>query len=171
MKRRLLLTATVMLAVAAAQAAGGGKSETSPYATAFARLKALAGDWEAETDMGKAHLNYEVIGGGTAVVERETGEKMAPMMTVYYMDGQRLLLTHYCMAGNQPRMQARAFNPETGELEFEFLDATNLGTAGAGHMHNAKFRLADDHHLITEWEFYENGTQKFKENAQYTRVK
>jgi hypothetical protein len=74
------------------------------------------------------------------------------------------------MAGNQPRMQARSFNPETGEVAFEFLDATNL-TAGAGHMHNAKFRIADHDHLVTEWEFYENGQKKFGESAQYTRVR
>jgi hypothetical protein len=86
------------------------------------------------------------------------------------VDGGRLLLTHYCMVGNQPRMQAKAFNPETGELNFQFLDATNLTSSGTGHMHNAKIRLVDNNHLTTEWQFYENGKQKFSEAAQYTRV-
>ena len=35
-------------------------------------------------------------------------------------------------------MQARAFNPETGEVDFEFLDATNLAPGG-GRMHSASF--------------------------------
>jgi hypothetical protein len=74
------------------------------------------------------------------------------------------------MAGNQPRMQARAFNAETGEVEFQFLDATNL-KPGGGHMHNAKIRLTDNDHFSSEWEFYENGQQKMAETAQYTRVK
>jgi len=87
------------------------------------------------------------------------------------VDGDRLLLTHYCMAGNQPRMQARSFNPETGEVAFEFLDATNLTTSAAGHMHNAKIRVADHDHLVTEWEFYENGQKKMSDIAQYTRVR
>jgi hypothetical protein len=169
MKRHLFVLATALLAAAALQAAGP-KSEDSAGPAAYARLKTLVGEWEADTQMGKAHISYELIAGGTSLVERESAEKMPAMLTVYYLDGDRLLLTHYCMAGNQPRMQARAFNPETGEVAFEFLDATNL-TPGGGHMHNAKIRIADHDHLNTEWEFYENGQRKMAETTQYTRVK
>jgi len=169
MKRHLVAIATVLLAGIAAHAAGP-KSEDAPGPAAYARLKTLVGEWEATTSMGKAHVSYELIAGGTSLVERESGEKMPVMETVYYLDGDRLLLTHYCMAGNQPRMQARSFNPETGEVAFEFLDATNLAPGG-GHMHNAKIRATDHDHLNTEWEFYENGQRKMAETAQYTRVK
>jgi hypothetical protein len=170
MKRHHLQIATLMLAALAVHAASS-KSERTSDAAAFARLKTLVGEWNADTRMGKAHLKYELIAGGTALVERETAEKMPEMLTVYHFDGDRLLLTHYCMAGNQPRMQARAFNPESGELEFQFLDATNLSDPGAGHMHNAKFRFVDNDHLVTQWEFYENGQRKLTETAQYTRVR
>ena len=170
MKRRPILIANLLLAAVALHAAPA-KSERANDAAAFARLKTLAGEWEADTAMGKAHVSYEVIAGGTALVEKETAEKMPAMLTVYHLDGDRLLLTHYCMAGNQPRMQAKAFNPESGELHFQFLDATNLTDPGAGHMHNATFRLVDNNHLTTEWEFYENGQKKFSETAQYTRVR
>ena len=146
MKRHVLaMLAMAAIFSAAALQAGGSNTENAPGPAAFARLKTLAGDWEGDSEMGKIHLNYELIAGGTSLVERESGEKMPAMMTVYYLDGDRLLLTHYCMAGNQPRMQARAFNPETGEMDFEFLDATNL-KPGAGHMHNAKFRVTDNDH-------------------------
>jgi hypothetical protein len=169
MKRHLLAISAVMLTAAAAHAAGP-KSEASPGPAAYARLKTLVGEWEANTDMGKTHVSYELIAGGTSLVEKESGDKMPSMLTVYYLDGDRLLLTHYCMAGNQPRMQARAFNPETGEVDFEFLDATNL-TPGAGHMHNATFRIPGNDHFSAEWEFYENGQRKMAHTAQYARVK
>lgn len=169
MKRHLLLIATIALTAAAGNAAGS-KSETAAGPAAYARLKTLVGDWEAETDMGKVHVNYELIAGGTSLVERESGEKMPAMLTVYYLDGDRLLLTHYCMAGNQPRMQARAFNPETGEVDFQFLDATNLAP-GAGHMHNARIRVAGHDRLSSEWEFYVDGQRQRTEAFQYTRVK
>lgn len=170
MKRRYFLIAGLLLAAAALQSASP-KAESTNDAAAFSRLKTLVGDWEANTQMGKVHLNYELIAGGTALVERETGEKMPAMLTVYYMDGGRLLLTHYCMAGNQPRMQAKAFNPETGELDFQFLDATNLASPGAGHMHNARIRVSDHDHVVSAWEFYENGQRKLTETAQYSRVR
>ena len=170
MKRHQLVIANLLLAAAAVHAASS-KSEPATDAAAFARLKTLVGEWEGDTRMGKAHLTYELTAGGTALVERETAEKMPAMLTVYHLNGDRLMLTHYCMAGNQPRMQARAFNPASGELEFQFLDATNLGGASAGHMHSAKFRFVDSDHLATEWEFYENGQRKSTETAQYTRVR
>jgi hypothetical protein len=170
MKRQHFLMASLLLAATAVHGASS-KSERSTDAAAFARLKTLAGEWEADTRMGKAHVSYEVIAGGTALVERETAEKMPAMLTVYHLDGDRLLLTHYCMAGNQPRMQARSFNPESGELEFQFLDATNLTAAGGGHMHDARFHLIDNNHFSSEWDFYENGQRKFAETAQYTRVR
>jgi hypothetical protein len=167
--RHLLITGLVALATLPAADLKPDAARTDA-AAAFARLKTLVGEWEADTPQGKARLTYELTGGGSALVERESEDKMPGMMTVYHLDGARLILTHYCMAGNQPRMQARAFNPESGELEFQFLDAGNLSNPNAGHMHNARFRLVDNNHLVSEWEFYENGQRKFTETAQYTRV-
>jgi hypothetical protein len=75
------------------------------------------------------------------------------------------------MAGNQPRMQARSFNTATGELQFQFLDITNLSSPGAGHMHNVRFRFVDNDHFSSEWQFYEDGKPKMTETAEYTRVR
>lgn len=169
MKTKYLLIVNLLAAIAVQGA--GPDSQHSAGPAAFTRLKTLVGDWEADTQMGRVHLNYELIAGGTAIVEHEAGEKMPAMLTVYHLDGDRLLLTHYCMAGNQPRMQAQSFDPESGELEFQFLDATNLSGAGAGHMHNARVRFIDNSHFAAAWDFYENGKLKFTETAQYTRIR
>jgi len=95
--------------------------QDSGPAAAFARLKALAGRWEGQSQHGKATLEYELTGGDTALVERETSEHMQPMMTVYHLDGDRLVLTHYCMAGNQPRMAAKSYRPGYGRVRFRDL--------------------------------------------------
>ena len=152
-------------------AAGAATAHDADSNAAFSRLKTLVGEWEADTGMGKVHVSYELIAGGTALVERESSDKMPAMLTVYYVDGGRLLLTHYCMAGNQPRMQAHRFDAATGEMEFQFLDATNLASPGAGHMHNARIRVLDDQHYSAAWQFYEDGKPKMTETAQYTRVR
>ena len=171
MKTSLLLLPILLLAANTGAAANSTSDRTPDAAAAFARLKTLAGEWEAATQMGKARLTYELIGNGSALVERETMGDMPPMMTVYHLDGNRLILTHYCMLANQPRMQVRRFDPATGEIAFEFLDVTNLASPRAGHMHSAKFRLTDNNHFTSEWEFYENGERKNTEAAQYTRVR
>ena len=176
MKTHLFLIANLLLASAAAHAADGQPISSRPdtamdSAGAFARLKTLAGEWRADTGVSKAKVTYESIAGGTSVVEREELGKMPVMITVYHMDGDRLMLEHYCAAGNQPRMEARSFSPETGELRFRFLDATNLRGKDAAHMHNATFHLVDNDHFTAAWELYEGGRSKSVENFEYTRVK
>ena len=142
--------------------------------SAFAKLQSLAGTWEGTaTDGSKSRVQYEVIAGNSAVVERFVNDKMGAenaMVTVYYLDGGRLLLQHYCMAKNQPRMKAESINAGN-ELRFEFLDATGLPSPQAGHMHNATIHFIDADHISQEWQFFENGKQKFAETLQYTRVR
>jgi hypothetical protein len=142
---------------------------------AFAKLQSLAGTWEGTgSDGSKSRVQYEVIAGNSAVVERFVNDKMGAgnaMVTVYYLDGGRLLLQHYCMAKNQPRMKAESFDATGNELRFEFLDATGLPNPQAGHMHNATIHFIDANHISQEWQFFENGKQKFAESLQYTRVR
>ena len=171
MKINLVLIASAFLAVTAVYSASPKDDGTIDSTAAFTRLKTLVGEWEGDTSMGKAHLSIQLVAGGTALVERESAEKMPEMMTVYHLDGKRLMLTHYCMAGNQPRMQAKSFNVETGELSFHFLDATSLPNPNAGHMHDVSIRFVDSDHIQTEWQFYENGQKKMAENFQYNRVR
>jgi hypothetical protein len=171
MKTTLFAITNLLLVSAAAYAVDEKPAANIDSTAAFSRLKNLAGEWEADSNMGKMRVSYTLTAGGTALVERARSEKMPEMLTVYYMDGKRLLLTHFCMAGNQPRMEARSYNPSTAELQFRFLDSTNLATAAAGHMHNATFRFVDDQHLVSNWQFYENGQVKMTEGFQLTRVR
>jgi hypothetical protein len=161
----------VLLAVTAAAPAADVKQNDSIDGTAaFSRLKTLAGAWEADTPMGKIHTTFELISGGTAIVERDEHEGMAGMLTVYHLDGKQLMLTHYCMAGNQPRMVASAYEPSTGRLEFRFLDITNLAGPNAAHMRSVNFRLTDEKHLSAAWQFVQDGKTEAHDIA-YTRVK
>ena len=170
MHRPLILIAG-LAALVTLQGADPKSGASNDAAAAFARLKTLVGEWQANTPDGKTLLTYELTGGGSALVERESADNMPGMLTVYHMDGSRVILTHYCMAGNQPRMQAGGINPETGEIQFQFLDVTNLASPGAGHMHNVKLRIIDNNHVDSEWQFYENGAPKMTESAHYTRVR
>jgi hypothetical protein len=166
---RTLIVATGLLVCLAAQAGRAAEATKADADAAFARLKSLAGEWKSED--GHETLAYELVAGGTALLEREVSADRPTMLTLYHRDGDRLVLTHYCMAGNQPRMVARPFDAADSALAFEFLDATNLASAAAGHMHGTTIHFIDDNHIATEWQFYQDGKAAMTVRARYARVR
>ena len=122
----------------------------------FNKLKLLEGTWEGKTAQGQpVKVTYHVISGGTAVMS-ETSE--AAMVTMYHLDGDRLLMTHYCGAGNQPRMVGK-LSPDGKSLDFTFIDATNLASPQVGHMQHATFNFADANHYSEQWTFSQAGKE------------
>jgi len=162
--------AILLLAAMPVLAADKPVAAPSPVGAAFARLKTLVGTWEANTSMGKARSTYELTAGGTVLVEREEIAGKHAMMTMFSVDGGRLVLTHYCMAGNQPRMAAKGLGAN-GEIAFQFLDATGLPDGKAGHMRNATFKFIDKDHFEAAWQFFQDGKSANHETFQYARVK
>jgi hypothetical protein len=171
MKIRVLVIASALLLTTMATPTIRASSPGGVDAgAALDRLKTLAGDWMAEGSADHDRVSYTVVAGGATVLERDTGDGRPEMVTLYHRDGNRLLLTHYCMAGNQPRMQAQTYDAAARELRFEFLDATNMSSPQAGHMHSVAIRFVDDDHIETTWRFVENGQTKMNEHERYTRV-
>lgn len=148
-----LLTALVLLA-------GVAGVQASP-ATGFDRLKSLVGEWEGKSESGAAgRASYKLVSGNSALVETLQPANEPEMVTVYHTDGGRLLLTHYCSAGNQPRMRALDYAPGGPELQFVFLDATNLASAEAGHMEKLAIRFEDNDHFTQRWTWRDKGQEK-----------
>jgi len=124
------------------------------------KLKTLVGEWEGKNREGESsHASYEIASDGSAVVEKLGSGTMHSMVTVYHKDGDRLMLTHYCGVGNQPRMRSEKAS-EPGVLRFAFVDATNLQSPDAGHMHRLALRFRDADHLTQEWTWVEKGQEK-----------
>ena len=163
------------LLFAAAAFAAAGPTSPKPdakvdAAAAFSRLKSLAGDWNVESARGKGHSQFQVVANGSVVLERFTEPGGGEMVTTYHLDGEKLVLTHYCMAGNEPHMVAEKFDAVSGELIFAFAGGANIG-AETGHMHDAAFRLGSNDQFDAKWDFVEGGKLKFTEAVHYTRVK
>src|SRR2546421_9895375 len=85
----------------------------------FARLKKLAGDWYQKDPAGKEPLvlRYRPISGGTAL-EETIMPGTEEMVSIYHMDGDSLVMTHYCLLGNQPHLKAIAASTPS-RIEFE----------------------------------------------------
>jgi len=123
---------------------------------AFDKLKSMAGTWEGKMGDEAVTVDYRVVSQGTAVMADATH---ASMVTMYTLDGNRVLMTHFCASGNQPRMAA-SLSPDGKTMEFNFVDATNLASPQAGHMHHAVFTFTDGSHYSEEWTWMEGGQSK-----------
>ena len=124
----------------------------------FEELKSLDGSWEGKTPDGQTvQVAYRVTGNGSAIMSAIKGH--ADMISMFNLDGERLLMTHYCAAGNQPRMVASA-SPDGKTFTFDFLDATNLASPEAGHMTRLVLSMPDANHHTEEWIYSDHGKQQ-----------
>jgi hypothetical protein len=171
---RKITKIVVALVLTVGMMAATSYSATNSSAEAFEKLKTLVGHWQTEkSNMNQATLDVELTGAGTAVLEKfrmvDNG-KPVEMTTVYYLDGDEVRLTHYCMAGNQPTMRG-TYSPETKTITFDFVGATNLKSADDGHMHHAVYTFIDNDHFRTTWTFRKEQKDMYTEDVTYVRTK
>ncbi|MFN7975926.1 MAG: hypothetical protein U0166_26925 [Acidobacteriota bacterium] len=120
---------------------------------AFDKLKSLAGDWEVHGDAMEVAgpvASYRVTAGGTVVMETLMPGTEYEMITMYHMDGDDLLLTHYCSMGNQPRMKLDRKSSTLERLGFAFVDGTGMRRKST-HMHTHEIAFVDPDHVISTW--------------------
>jgi hypothetical protein len=91
------------------------------------------------------------------------GEGHEDMISMIHMDGaNRLMLTHYCGAGNQPRMTAST-SADGKIITFNFLDGTNLSSPDSGRMQRVVFTIVDPNHHTEDWTFAAGPGKEMKE--------
>jgi hypothetical protein len=152
------------------QRAAAPAASSAPRA-AFERFQRLEGVWRGESTKGWAEgVTFRTIAGGSAVIETSfDAHPGETMVTLISMDGERLRLTHYCVAKNQPRLEATAFADDGGSVTFTFVDGGNLPSRDRGHMDKAVFRFVDADHVTTRWTWYQDGTESWMEEIVLTR--
>ncbi len=127
--------------------------------SSFEKLKSLEGTWSGsggpEGQTRQIDVHYEIVSGGQAVVETRVPENEASMVTVFHLDGDKLMMTHYCSAGNQPRMKAETL--QEGTLSFTLLDVTNLADPSDGHMKGLAVDFVGDTEVRQKWIWHEAG--------------
>ncbi len=122
---------------------------------AFEQLKKLEGNWKAEKEA--TFLQLRVVCSGSAVLETMTGADRTQivMTSVYSLDGNELVMTHYSGEGNAPVMKLKAAAPH---LRFEMTKVTNLTDPKAAHMAGVTFVVKDADNLTQEWDSAKAGS-------------
>jgi hypothetical protein len=150
--------ASLMLVFAVITLSSHSISAQNKAAAGFEKLKSLAGDWQGkDPDGNELKVNYQVVSGGAALVETLQNANEPSMVTLYHLDGDKLMVTHYCSSGNQPRMVAEAPAAEIKNLNFKFFDVTNLSTPSAGHMRSLAVTFQDQDHIKQVWTWRADG--------------
>jgi hypothetical protein len=150
-------TAGSLLAFALLTVANGSRAEEKPTSVnvqRFEALKKLAGDWVKVGKDGKATdeviSSIRVTSAGSAVQETLFPGSDHEMVTMYHLDGDDLVLTHYCSLGNQPRLRAEP-GTDVNKIVFKFVSCTNLKSKDAHHINGATLTLDGTDHFKAEW--------------------
>ncbi len=139
----------------------------------FDKLKTLSGTWTGHVtttppmpDMGngdEVKITMRVTSRGNALVHEMTAPdkpddptRYDHPVTMFYLNDDKLFLTHYCDAGNRPRMTAR-ISPDGKTLDFDFLDVA--GSTQYGNMQHASFTFIDADHHVEEWTYLMPGNK------------
>jgi len=155
------------------------REETSPVPgvkpeaarSLFEAFKKMQGTWKGTSTKGwTEEVSIRVIAGGSVV--QFTSFDAHPnetMQTMIHMDIDRLVLTHYCVARNQPRLELTEISDDGTRAVFTFLDATNLPSRDQGHMDKVVYHFTDSTSFSSQWTWYQNGTERWLEEINLQR--
>jgi hypothetical protein len=162
MNAKLILLASSLALTAAA-------AEPITPRAAFAQLQTLAGEWEGKTEKGRAlKVSYRLTANNTVLIETWTLGPTRESLTLYHMDNESLIATHYCPVGNQPRLRFKE-GGSASLFVFEFVSATNLPKPEAAHQHRFEMELLQPNSFARSETYLENGKGE-PERIVYSRI-
>lgn len=179
----IVLASVSILALAQSDAHKPQQPKTEAQKS-FDTMKTLAGNWQgpitidppqqemANGTMWQISLRVTSLGNALAHEMHESGKPDDPTrydhpLTMLYLDGDRLHLTHYCDAGNRPHMVART-SPDGKTVEFDFLDLS--GGNQHGHMYHAVFTVIDANHHTEDWTYMMPGDKPIRARLDLKRA-
>lgn len=189
MRRMLPSAFLLLLALVACQSMGSGgagpgapvaggspgvgpfAAPSSPTSTAVLldRVKSMAGEWTVEMpDSSSGTCVFAVSSAGSVVREIMFPGTEHEMTNLYHMDGDSLVLTHYCAGGNQPRMRAAAGDGTCLKFEFDSVTDRQQTEHCMGSM---TLTIVDADHATADWCASDATGQSHVANFRLTRKK
>jgi hypothetical protein len=140
-------------------------------ASGLARFKPLIGSWKGTDPQGKPlTLSYKMVSEDKALMETlGMGGKEESMITMYHLDNDGIMATHYCSIGNQPRMRLDRKKSNDHTYSFVYQDATNLKSKKDAHINGLTITIKDNDHIFQEWSMIEKGKET-RETFTFERV-
>lgn len=172
------LTLTLLICLLAPAAVVFGQDNTAKAASAqsdgkkaFEKLKTLAGSWEG-TIMGTSiTFIIRAASSNTAILHEGNTDGGRPPhheITMFYLEGDRLLATHYCDGGNRSRFEGK-MSPDGKTIEFVFVDVA--GSTKGGYLKGMVFRLNDANNHTVEGTFVMPDGKPIQMRGEFQRTK
>ena len=142
----------VILAPAQTQPQDRSKSET-----VFKQLTSLVGTWEAVQDGVPVTETYTLTANGSALMAETKPGRDPAMITMFTVDGDHLIATHYCAARNQPQMEASIPDDLQKGVTFSLVRVTGMKTSDDWHNTGVTITLDDKDHMTQRWTYLYKG--------------
>jgi hypothetical protein len=171
--RKLTILFILFAATAVAFAQGPPKTiaAQSDAKKAFEKLKTLAGSWQGAIMGISINFTIRAASSGTAILHEGNTDGGGPPnqeITMFYVDGDRLLSTHYCDAGNRSRFEGK-MSPDGKTIEFSFLDVT--GSTRGGYLKDMVFTMIGANHHTAQLTFVMPDGKPIPLRGEFTRTK
>ena len=167
--RYIMLAAALGLALIGAAITSA--AEKSNSVQAFEQLASLVGQWKGMLENTEIKLTYTLTANGSVLMEESQPAGEAAMITMFTVDEDRLMATHYCSMGNQPQMVTKPItDPSAKNLTFLLSRVTGLKTPEDFHNTGLTVTMEDAQHLTQVWT-YEYKGKKGTNVFRFTRTR
>jgi hypothetical protein len=154
---RVLLLVPAVLVMATAMSGQPASRGTSESEAAFKQLASLVGEWQAIQDGVPIKETYTVTANGTALMSETKPANSPAMITMFTVDGDHLIATHYCVAGNQPQMVTGVPGDLENGVTFSLERVTGMKTPDDWHNTGLTVTLDDKDHMTQRWTYLYKG--------------
>jgi hypothetical protein len=152
----LLFVATVLV-MATAMSGEPAPPGTAESTAAFKQLTSLVGEWQAIQDGVPVKETYTLTANGTVLMSETKPANSEVMITMFTVDGDHLIATHYCVAGNQPQMVTRVLGDLEKGVTFSLERVTGMKTPDDWHNTGLTVTLDDKDHMTQRWTYLYKG--------------
>jgi hypothetical protein len=164
----IILVATAVIALPQQMPKTSGPQ--SDAQKAFEKMKTLAGTWEGTVMSIPITFTIRAASSGNAILHEGNTEKGVPNheITMFYVDGDRLLATHYCDAGNRANLEGK-MSADGQSIDFNFLDVA--GSTKGGLVKRMKFTMIDANKHLVEFTFIMPNGKPIELHGEFQRTK
>jgi len=171
---KILPAFIICLVVALSHGTAGAQTTSKPAPSdaqkAFDQMKTMAGSWQGTILNIPINVTIRLASSGTAILHEATTDGGRPPnheITMFYIESDRLLATHFCDGDNRARFEGK-LSADGKTSEFNFLDVT--GNTKGGLVKRMAFTMIDANKQVVEFTFIRPDGKSMELRGEFART-